>query len=206
MHRHTHIISHAHAWPKAHVVPSTKNLSSSCHLSGTPCRLIRTARFPCCSLHCPHPFHLHFLALAKRRSNQEPAPIHAALEVTVLRSPILSQVMSPKWFATKWLATRRLSTSSTRSSLNKRVLTLPKIRSSTPLKKVKLRKMRIRSPCHSTSHSCLRPRIQWKALPRLKRQTWMTNKFVFCWLHHGTCRTEKQVRNDLKFITLEEKV
>ena len=139
-------------------------------------------------------------------TNQEPAPIHAALEVTVLRNPILSQVMSPIWFATKWLAIRRLSTSSTRSSLNKRVLTLPKIRSCTLLKKVKFRKLRISSSCHSTSHSCLRPRIQWKALPRLKAQTWMTNKFVFCWLHHGTCRTEKQVRNDFKFITLEEKV
>ena len=58
-------------------------MSSSCHLFGTPCRLIRTARLPCCSLFCPHPFHLHFPALALRRFNQETAPIHTALEVTI---------------------------------------------------------------------------------------------------------------------------
>ena len=84
----------------AQVVPSNKNISSRCHLSGTPCRLIRTARLPCCSLHCPHPFHLHFPALAQRRFNQEPAPIHTALKVTVLRNPILLQVMGPRWLAT----------------------------------------------------------------------------------------------------------
>ena len=67
-----------------------QNISSSCYLSRVPCRLIRTARLLCCSLHCPHPLHLHFPALAQRRFNQEPAPIHTALEVTVLRNPILS--------------------------------------------------------------------------------------------------------------------
>ena len=38
-----------------------------------------------------------------------------------------------------------------------------------------------------------------------KRQTWMTNKFVFCWLHLDTCRSEKQVQNDHKSVTLEER-
>ena len=42
-----------------------------------------------------------------------------------------------------------------------------------------------------------------KALLRLKKQTWTTNKFVLCWLHHGTYRNEKQVRNDRKFVTLK---
>ena len=44
-----------------------------------------------------------------------------------------------------------------------------------------------------------------KAMLWLKKQTWTTNKFVLCWLHHGTFRSEKQVRNDRKFITLKEK-
>ena len=165
-----------------------KIFSSSCHLSRAPCRLIRTASLPSCSLHCPHPLHLHFRALAQRRFNQEHAPIHTVLEVTVLRNPILSQVMSPTW----------LSTSFSRSSQNRRVLNLLKI--------VKFWKLRIRSPYRTTSHYCLRPRIQRKALPHLERQTWMTNEFVLCWLHHGTCQSAKQVRNDHKFITPEKKV
>ena len=40
-----------------------------------------------------HPFHLHSPALAQRRFNQELAPIHTALEVTVSRNPILLQWM-----------------------------------------------------------------------------------------------------------------
>ena len=72
-----------------------------------------------------------------------------------------------------------------RSSLNKRVLTLPKTRSCTLLNKVKLRKLRVSSPYHTTSHYCLRPRILLKALLRLRKQTWTTNRFVLCWLHHG---------------------
>ena len=48
-------------------------------------------------------------------------------------------------------------------------------------------------------------KILLKALLRLKKQTWTTNKFVLCWLHHGTYRSEKQVRNDHKLITLEER-
>ena len=59
---------------------------------------------------------------------------------------------------------------------------------------------------HITSHCCLGLKILLKALLRLKKQTWTTNKFVLCWLHHGTYRSEKQVRNDQKFITLKEKV
>ena len=52
----------------------------------------------------------------------------------------------------------------------------------------------------------LRLKILLKALLRLKKQTWTTNKFVLCWLHHGIYWSEKQVRNDHKFITLKEKV
>ena len=59
--------------------------------------------------------------------------------------------------------------------------------------------------CPTTSHCCLLLKILLKALLRLKMQTWTTNKFVLCWLHHGTYRSEKQVRNDRKFITLKEK-
>ena len=44
---------HAHAWLK--LCLSIQNKSSSCHLSGTACRLIRTARLPCCSPHYLHP-------------------------------------------------------------------------------------------------------------------------------------------------------
>ena len=57
-----------------------------------------------------------------------------------------------------------------------------------------------------TSHCCLRLKILLKALRRLKKQTWTTNKFVLCWPHHGIYRSEKQVRNVHKFITLKEKV
>ena len=59
---------------------------------------------------------------------------------------------------------------------------------------------------HETSHCGLRLMILLKALLRLKKQTWTTNKFVLCWLHHGIYRSEKQVRNDHKLITLKEKV
>ena len=58
--------------------------------------------------------HLLFPAHAQRRFNLKPAPIHAALEVTVSRNPNLAQVLSPT----------RLST--TRTSLNRRVLSLLK--------------------------------------------------------------------------------
>ena len=35
--------------------------------------------------------------------------------------------------------------------------------------------------------------------------TWTMSKFVLCWLHHCTYRSEEQVQNDRKFITLNEK-
>ena len=109
--------------------------------------------------------------------------------------------MSPRRLATRCLATRGLSTSLTRSSLNKRVNTTPpKITSTALLKRVRFPKLRISSLYHTTSHYCLRPKNLLNALPRLKKQTWTTNKFVLCWLHHGTCRSEKQVRNDRRFV------
>ena len=37
---------------------------------------------------------------------------------------------------------------------------------------------------------------------RLEKPTWMTNNFVFCWLPHCTYRSERQMRNDRKIITL----
>ena len=49
-------------------------------------------------------------------------------------------------------------------------------------------------------------KILLKALLRLKKSTWTTNKFVLCWLHHGVYRSEKQVQNDHKLINLKEKV
>ena len=55
--------------------------------------------------------------------------------------------------------------------------------------------------CPTTSHCCLLLKILLKALLRLKKQSWTTNKFVLCWLHHGTYPS----RNDRKCITLKEK-
>ena len=112
----------------------------------------------------------------------------------LITSRDLRQVMSPK------------GPSTTRSSLSKRL--------STPLKRVRFPKLRMRAKSwyttrflyHTTNHCCLRLKILLKALLRLKKQTWTTNKFVLCWLHHGIFRTEKQVRNDHKFVTLKEKV
>ena len=74
------------------------------------------------------------------------------------------------------------------------------------LKTIRLPKLRVMSNlCPTTSHCCLRLKILLKALLRLKKQTWTTNTFVLCWLHHGYYQSEKQVRNDRKFITLKEK-
>ena len=100
----------------------------------------------------------------------------------------LAQVMSPTG----------LSTALTRSSLSERVFHL--------LKRVRFQKLRISSLHPTTSHCCLRLKILLKALLRLKKQTWTMNKFVLCWLHHGICWSEKQVRNDHKVITLKEEV
>ena len=44
-----------------------------------------------------------------------------------------------------------------------------------------------------------------KALLCLKKETWTTNKFVLCWLHHSKCWSEKQVRNDHKIYLSERK-
>ena len=96
----------------------------------------------------------------------------------------LSQVMSPT------------GSLKTRSLLNRRILPT--------VKTIRLPKLRVMSKlCPTTSHSCLLLKILLKALLRLKKQTWTTNKFVLCWLHHSTYRSEKQVRNDRKFITLK---
>ena len=46
-----------------------------------------TARLPCCSLLYLPQSHLLFPALAQLRFNLKPAPIHTALEVTVLQNP-----------------------------------------------------------------------------------------------------------------------
>ena len=74
---------------------------------------------------------------------------------------------------------------------NRRILpALPKLRATSRL-------------CPSTSHCCLLLKILLKVLLRLKKETWTKNKFMLCWLHHGTYRSEKQVRNDRKFITLK---
>ena len=47
--------------------------------------------------------------------------------------------------------------------------------------------------------------IQWKASQLRGNRTLMTNDFVLCWLHHCTYRSEKKMRNDHKFVTLNEK-
>ena len=146
------------------------------------------------------PPHLLFLAHVQRRFNREPSPIHTASEVTVLRNSNLAQVMSPRR-----LATRRLSTSLTRSSLNKRVLTLPKIPSTTQLKRVRFQKLMISSlPYNQSVLSSSQDSMESLATPQ--EADWTTNKFLLCWLHHGTWGSEKQLRNDHKFITLKEKV
>ena len=75
-------------------------------------------------------------------------------------------------------------------------------RLSTLLKRVRFQKLRISSLYPTTSHCCLRLKILLKDLLRLKKQTWTTNKFVLCWLHHCIYRSERQVRNEHKFIEL----
>ena len=62
------------------------------------------------------------------------------------------------------------------------------------------------SSCSSTDREKLRPTILLRALrhPLLNRTLTMTI-FVLWWLHHCTCRSEKQVQTDHKFITLWEK-
>ena len=88
--------------------------------------------------------------------------------------------------------------STTRSLMNRRILLA--------LKTIKLPKLKVMSKlCPTTIHCCLLLEILLKTLLRLKNQTWTTNKFVLCWLHHGTYRSEKQLRNDRKFITQKKR-
>ena len=63
----------------------------------------------------------------------------------------------------------------------------------------------VSDPCPSTSLFYLQPKTQRKASRRHRKRTSMTNNFVLCWLHHCTYRSEKQVQDDRKFITLKEK-
>ena len=190
----THDVRHSRV---AQVVASIKNISSSCHLSramsfdqhSTPSLLFSTlssSASPTLSGSCSCSTSFQPRTCADPRGPGSDGFTES----------------EPRTF----YEPRRLSTSLSRSSLNKRVLTLPKITSTTLLKRVRFQKLRISSLHHTTSHWGLRPKIPLKALPRLKKQTWTTNKFVLCWLHHCTCRSETQVRNDHKFITLKEKV
>ena len=86
---------HAHAWLKMFevcikYVPHLVTCCMSCHLTCT-------TRLPCCSqLYLPQS-HLLFLALAQLQFNLKPAPIHATLEVTVLRNPTLAQKNEKKF-------------------------------------------------------------------------------------------------------------
>ena len=94
----------------------------------------------------------------------------------------LLQVMSP----TGLLKTRITGTSlETVSSLNTRFY--------------------VSDPCPSSSRSQRQPNTQWKASRRHRNRTQMMSNFVLCLLHHCACRSEKQVQNDRKFITLNEK-
>ena len=63
----------------------------------------------------------------------------------------------------------------------------------------------VSNPCLATSRFYLQPKTPRKASRRHTKRTSRTNKLVLCWLHHGTYRSEKQVQNDLNFITLIEK-
>ena len=133
----------------------------------------------------PHP--CPFFQVYKSCSHPEiPALIHETTGMTDTLIPNLSQVMSPT------------GSSTTRSLMNVRILPA--------LKTGRLPKSRVMSNlCPATSHCCLPLKIPLKAVLCLKKQTWTKNKFVLCRLHHGIYRSEKQVRNDRKFITLQEK-
>ena len=62
------------------------------------------------------------------------------------------------------------------------------------------------NPCPSTIRSQRELTTQRKASRhRSRNRTLTTSNFVLGWLHHCTCRSEKQVQNDRKFITLNEK-
>ena len=55
--------------------------------------------------------------------------------------------------------------------------------------------------CPSTNRSQRRKTSRHRS----RNRTLKTNNFVLCWLHHCTYRSEEQVQNDRKFITLNEK-
>ena len=112
-----------------------------------------------------------------------PALIHKNPGVTDTLIQNLAQVMSPK------------GSSTTRFLMNSRILLA--------LKTIRLPKSRVMSnPCPTISHCYLLLKNLLKALLHLKKQTSTTNKFVLCWLHRGTYRSQKQVGNDRKFVTL----
>ena len=66
-------------------------------------------------------------------------------------------------------------------------------------------KIYVPDPCPSSRRSQHQPMTQWKASRRPRNRTWTTSNFVLCWLHHCTCRSEKQLQNDRNFITLNVK-
>ena len=61
------------------------------------------------------------------------------------------------------------------------------------------------NPCSSTGRSQHQLVTQRKASRRTRTWSWTMSNFVLCWLHHCTYRSEKQVQNDRKFITLNVK-
>ena len=57
----------------------------------------------------------------------------------------------------------------------------------------------------SINRAWLRPAILRKASRHaLRTRPWTMTRFVLCWLPHCTTRSERQMRNDRKFITLYE--
>ena len=59
--------------------------------------------------------------------------------------------------------------------------------------------------CPTISRLQLQPMTQRKASRRHRKRTLITKNFELCWLDHCTYRSEEQVQNDRKFITLNEK-
>ena len=78
------------------------------------------------------------------------------------------------------------------STVDNKIVTEQEIERATSLKRVRFQKLRISSLYPITSHCSLRLKILLKSLLCLKKQTWTTNKFVLCWVHHGICRNVKQ--------------
>ena len=79
-------------------------------------------------------------------------------------------------------------------------------RTCTSLKTISSLNLRIVSNLRPTTrHFKFQPITRRKATRRHQNRTSMTNNFVLCWLHHCTYRSEEQVQNDHKLITLNEK-